>query len=137
MDPKNPLVLPSRRPRSLTLPLDISAEESMSLQSPNEQKPQPITHFQSQSLFFTRLPLEIRILIYNNILGTRTIHFFQQFSRTRQKWEQFHSVCPIPKFAPQADPCYEWMPGWWETQFFESPLYMTISISILLTCRQA
>src|SRR5262245_38547743 len=61
---------------------------------------QPPTHLQSESIFFGKVPPEIRLLIYEKLFGYRTLHFFQIYSRLatleqEETWGKLwgHSVC--------------------------------------------
>lgn len=110
--------LPTPRPRALTL--------DSSPYPPNPAETSTILHTASQSScsFFSRLPLELRILVYGHLFGNRTLHVLLRYdypdhrgtkhdmSRFRtdtdmsrpEGWYWWHSVC-------HRDP--EILPQWW------------------------
>lgn len=96
--------LPPKRRRALTLPLPDWTE------SPTALLDSQVTHLQTQSPFFTVLPLEMRLLVYEALFGHRTVHLDLTFdhpdkdykihARERavdasrpKEWKWRHSVC--------------------------------------------
>ena len=86
----SPTPAPSRRPRALTYPLP--AGRGITRMWKSKQK----TFSQDWSLFFSRLPIELRLRIYEEVFGLRTVHIevFPQyhlgkFMRSRYQ----HRVC--------------------------------------------
>lgn len=88
LKPKKPLkshialgasVLPTRRPRALTLPLPPPEDGGPK----SEQR----TECQAQSAFFTKLPLEVRRMIYEALLGCEDIEvvLVEKFATTNVK----------------------------------------------------
>ena len=70
-DDNAPIPLPFSRPRNLTLPLPRISTELGSLQYTKEQL---------QSTFFTKLPVEVRLVVYRYVLvgSSRTIHVIRK-----------------------------------------------------------
>lgn len=79
--------LPSPRRRALSLPLI-------------EAQPEQWTLDQRQSEFMTKLPLEIRRMIYNEALGGKTIHIstYQGKPYAKQCWKE--GTCQCEYFDP-------------------------------------
>jgi hypothetical protein len=74
-----PTPLPSVRPRSLSIP---SADSLTTVTAPkNEKNLRPIQHTQTQtqSLFMTKLPPELRLLIYTYVLCDKALHIVHIF----------------------------------------------------------
>jgi hypothetical protein len=69
-----PCPLPQPRPRALTLPLANVAR--LAIPSNTEENSEVFRQAQAQtlSLFLTKLPLEVRLLVYNNVLCWDTLH---------------------------------------------------------------
>lgn len=62
------------------------------------------TNLQEQSLFFSRLPAEIRRQIYSHLFGNRRIHIDYDYYRTAgrpgERWRWYHRVCRNPPLFP-------------------------------------
>ncbi|KAH8432877.1 uncharacterized protein LDX57_010510 [Aspergillus melleus] len=62
-------------------------------------------NIQEQSAFFTRLPLEVRQLVYTYLLGNRRIHVDYDFHPRRRRWRWWYRVCDDPQHCPdKSDP---------------------------------
>jgi hypothetical protein len=103
--------LPTPRPRALTL------DSSPYPPNPSETST-PILHTasQSSSLFFSRLPFELRMLVYRELFGNRTVHIqlyhgypglpgirhnMDEDKSKPEGWYWWHSVCHRdPEIAP-------------------------------------
>lgn len=134
-------ILPTPRPRALTL------YSLPHLPSPTQASTEILnTAPQSSSPFFFRLPLELRMLIYGQLFGDRTLHIQLKYSytteprRKRSKWGltasrtdrpkdwyAWHCVCHRnPKRSQWLDCCGE----------EEDVRSYKIDINWVLTCRQ-
>ncbi|PYH97348.1 hypothetical protein BO71DRAFT_438987 [Aspergillus ellipticus CBS 707.79] len=60
-------------------------------------------HLQLQSPFFSRLPLEIRQLIYLYAFGDRRIHIDFDFHPGKGRWTWWHRVCDDPAHCPDKE----------------------------------
>jgi hypothetical protein len=101
--PKKPQ-FPTPRPRALSLPL-------------NDGRPEQLTSDQSQSTFITKLPLELRRMVYAEVLGGQTIHL------------QTYDGRPSAKLCPEEGRC--------TCDYFE-PLMekrLDFNLALLRTCR--
>lgn len=67
-----PVPLPSSRPRALTLPLPPASPARPDC--PQQQQQQQTTRAQSQSRLFSKLPLELRRMVYECVLGGDVLH---------------------------------------------------------------
>lgn len=62
-------------------------------------------NIQNQSAFFSRLPLEIRELVYFYLLGNRRIHVDFDYHPRRGRWRWWYRVCDDPQHCPdKSDP---------------------------------
>lgn len=108
-------------------PTAINAE----LKQCNGDRTQQLQGELELSLFFTKLPTEIRLLIYENLFGWRTVHIFRRYfwldQRMRlSKWR--HKLCcrdPQRDFMQHMVCCSDTLS------------YPQLDTSILFTCRQA
>lgn len=94
---------PTPRPRALSIPLVDRQEDQRTLDQP-------------QSEFMTKLPLELRRMIYHQALGGVTIHL-QTFDGKPRAKQCLHAVCECSYF----DPLYE--------------QDLPFSLAVLRTCR--
>src|SRR5436190_15157693 len=105
---------------------------------------------QSKSLFFTKLPVEIRLLVYEKLLGWRTIYleFYWHLGANRrwgwkfiqqQEWQERHWPHYAYSRAPWRhllnDFCRWYEPCGWYAHWYE-PL-KSLEISMFFSCRQA
>lgn len=70
-----PQPIPQSRPRALTLPLPPPTKSKQANQPPQT------TADQSQSLLLSKLSLEIRRLIYEEVLGYKVVHILSLYKR--------------------------------------------------------
>lgn len=125
-------ILPSHRKRRLTLPLPVDQVE-----------PQQVTASQEQSDFFSKLPVDVRLIIYREVFGDREIHVACEYSETKKKWEVWSIECFAPDFLGQGDGCRDRWGGILRNmsprpyQVTEKYSWTEIEISLLLSCRQA
>lgn len=145
--PEMPCLQP--RPfRALTLPLPHSSESAMLSQK-------QITPSQPQSPFFTRLPPEIRMLIYEELFGCRILHLEFEYGRPDLKgtqhanldyahkdaskpkgWRWWHCVCHRDSRAHFfADRCR--LGAGITCNGVKEKSGCKLDITILSTCRQA
>jgi hypothetical protein len=68
-EPENWRLLPLRRPRRLSIPLPEMENGNLQIRK---------TYSQDQSWFFSRLPKDIRLLIYEQVLGERVLHIVRR-----------------------------------------------------------
>ncbi|KAA8641979.1 uncharacterized protein ATNIH1004_010918 [Aspergillus tanneri] len=62
-------------------------------------------NLQPQSLLFSRLPLEVRDLIYFYVLGNRRIHVDYDFHPRKGQWRWWYRICDDPQHCPdKSDP---------------------------------
>ena len=102
-----PTPLPTTRPRALTLPLPEIEKNNMVAQ---------VTKQQGKSIFFRKLPLEIRMITYTYVLTTPSswIHIIR-----KQHKRLAHFRCKGFCKEQGRGPCWgshtrygEWKPGW-------------------------
>jgi hypothetical protein len=123
--------LPTRRPRGLTALL----------------RPVRRIHAQSKSPFFTKLPLEIRLLIYQSLFGSRTVHPEIYFAYRDNEWANIHYFGPSwRRFFQKPKKCVRWCicyrfphREFWNDQCVRrvKNYEYTLEISMLISCRQA
>src|SRR5436190_17904468 len=78
---------PGEHPEKSCLPIRWRRELTAAIRDRSGLKQR--THVQSQSLFFTKLPLEIRLLVYEKLFGSRTVHPELFCNFTDSKWDYF------------------------------------------------
>jgi hypothetical protein len=128
-----PPVRSQHRKRRLTIPLPV-----------DQAGPKQTTASQEQSSFFSKLPLEVRLMIYREVFGNREIHIAYEYSETKRKWELWSIECfsPSPFWLGQGDVCRE---GWGRQRKLsprdysrgERFCWSKVEFSLLLSCRQA
>lgn len=93
--PSVPAGLPWRRRRALTLPLPDWTESPTAGPVAESQT----THAQAQAPLFARLPLEIRLRIYEAVFGRRTVHVDLTFYHPDKKSTRLHQQGRVVDFS--------------------------------------
>src|SRR5204863_4842399 len=118
--------LPTQPQRALTAP------------PPDQRGPKHSTDLQSKSLFFTKLPVEIRLLVYEKLFGWRTVHpgFRSIHPNVNGRWGDKFFQKSKRKMAYYACSRPPWRDFWEDGCSWSIP-FERLDISILLSCRQA
>ncbi|KAF2765853.1 hypothetical protein EJ03DRAFT_195451 [Teratosphaeria nubilosa] len=126
---------PPRRPRRLTGPIDPS-EGSLwhRFQIFSAVEPEQQFHEQAQASFLARLPLDVRMIIYDLVLGGMVFHLHAPDRKSRV----VHTICTKPATIGQANhQCHDTPSGRSSSNSYEETIHdRKLLLSLLLTCRR-
>lgn len=134
-----PPCLPQKRPRALTYPLPANPDKSASRSwNPFKKSAAQQTLDQSQSALFSRLPYEIRQLIWTEILGGRLLHIAHAPKRLLAI-ECGETLSSQSELSPRMHGCW---PGTWDRPpgydwpgVFSNSAKAVKLLALLQTCR--
>ncbi|KAB8256825.1 hypothetical protein BDV32DRAFT_160900 [Aspergillus pseudonomiae] len=129
-----------------TLPPDYCSVLSILSDNRHHNSSSPVEiHLQSQSSFFSRLPPEVRNLIYLFAFGNRRIHLDFDFNPQQGQWKWWHRVCDdaencldktfqCPEYAGAEEAMLKLASRSWVKEGFE---YKLDAVNWLKCCRRA
>lgn len=126
---------PPKRHRTLTGPLDVTQDSFWHrLQALSMTEPDQSNYLQPQSCFVSKLPLDIRLIIYELVLGGMTLHMTTNESKSRVLCH----VCKRPEHIGDEDhyACFARADRRPSSAPREDYLQASGFLPLLLTCRR-